>query len=230
MDVSVLRLFAPFLMASLSTCSVSAESKIMPPAQGLWERNRDRKKELSDTNFSWTVKWQYCTSGWPRPLSASQTPIRIIFTQERTRNKTNSHFVSVNGELAEFRLKPPCLINHTLIWHILESVLFSKLREMCNYRSWSRIPSTIKRSCTTSLGFDLPRVTLTCCSCVDTSRMLTAKNLQHFRRVLVFVSVLMQWLTVQKLTLYTPVQRKSLRYFTHSNKKKTLFQSVSSYS
>lgn len=45
MDVSVLRLFAPFLMASLSTCSVSAESKIMPPAQGLWERNGEEKKK-----------------------------------------------------------------------------------------------------------------------------------------------------------------------------------------
>lgn len=46
MDVSVLRLFAPFLMASLSTCSVSAESKIMPPAQGLWERNEEGKKSF----------------------------------------------------------------------------------------------------------------------------------------------------------------------------------------
>lgn len=77
MDVSVLRLFAPFLMASLSTCSVSAESKIMPPAQGLWERNGEekKKKKLSDTKF----------------LLDSQLAISHIRLTEASFCVTNSH-------------------------------------------------------------------------------------------------------------------------------------------
>lgn len=123
MDVSVLRLFAPFLMAALSTCSVSAESKIMPRAQGLWERNWEGKKKKS---FQRRISLGHsagniaATSGWPRPHSASQTPVRIIFGQERIRNKIISHFLSVKTEERQRSLYGPTrFINHALIWHIV---------------------------------------------------------------------------------------------------------------
>lgn len=112
------------------------------------------KKAFRRTNFTWTVSWQYHTSGWLRPLSASQTPIRIIFTQEQIHNKINSDFYIWKRRTGSVSSEPPCLINHFLIRHILESALFSKLWGICNYRSWFRSPSTSQRSCTVSEGFN----------------------------------------------------------------------------